>query len=130
MDTTRFVIDYDDARFEECNGEPRPLTEEEYRGNEYQKDSQIVSYVDYRAYYGNPDRHVYLYVRREDKCPCCGSWRKGAAVYGIDFMDDDKDATYIGTFALGQLPGYLRDVAADLGDSAARLALTLTPSMT
>ena len=112
--STRFVVDYDaDARFEECNGEPRPLTAEEYKDAEYMKDGMPISYADYLAYHGNPDRHVYLFVRREDRCPCCDSWKAGDALYGIDFMDDDNEASYIGTFTLDDLPGYLHEVAAN-----------------
>ncbi len=113
---TRYIIDYDpDAQFEECNGEARPLTETEYAENYYNdKQGNRVSYADYLAYQGNPDRHVYLEIIREDKCPCCGSWVSGGSLCRIDFMDDDKEAGMIGTFTLDQLLGYLKEVAEDL----------------
>ena len=115
MTKIRYIVDYDDeAVFEECNGESRPLTEDEYAKNQYIEDGEPISYPDYLAYYGNPDRHVYLYVRREDKCPHCSIWQAGGALYRIDFMDDGKEASYIGTYTLDQLPEYLREVASDL----------------
>lgn len=114
-DTTRYCVDYDDdGRFEECNGEHRPLTNDEYLDNEYYRDGKPLSYAEYCAYYGDPDRHIYLYVKRQDVCPHCDSWIDGDAVYGIDVMDDDKEASCIGIFTLAQLPGHLHDVARDL----------------
>lgn len=74
-----------------------------------------IPYEEYLAYYGNPDRHVYLVVQREDRCPYCDTWIKGGSVWGIDYMDDSPEAGYVGdSYTLEQLPGYLRDVAADL----------------
>lgn len=96
----RFVRD-DDARFEECNGEPRPLTEAEYLENEYRGcalhpragskvlDASVspnvvacevcgnteytaIDYAEYRAYYGNPDQHRYIGVIVDLACGCCG----------------------------------------------------------
>lgn len=115
LDRTRFIIDYDtDYQFDECDGGPMPMTEERYKGNEYYKDGKPASYEEYLRYYGNPDRHVVVYVQRQDKCPCCDSWLNGEAVYGIDFMDDDKEAGYIGKFRLDQLTGYLEGIALEL----------------
>lgn len=116
---TRYIVDYDrDAQFEECNGECRPLTELEYEENYYNdKDGNRVSYADYRRYYGNPKRHVYLYVQREDmytRSGYFGNWRQSDALYGIDFMDDSPEARAIGTYTLEQLPGYLQEIAREL----------------
>ena len=112
---TRFVIDYDhEAAFEECNGQRRPLTELEYADAQYWQNDQPVSYPDYLAYYGNPDRHVYLSIRRQDRCPHCGTWITTDSLGGLDFMDDQPEASFIGTYTLDQLPGYLHDVAQDL----------------
>lgn len=142
--STRYIVGHDlDATFEESNGEPRPLTQDEYRGNEYRAcpihpragtktidatvspniqgcaqcgrtDYVDVSYVEYRAYYGNPDRHVYLFVQREDKCPCCETWHRGDNLYGIDCMDDNPEVRLVGTHTLDELTGYIREVAEDL----------------
>ena len=113
---TRFRVKYDDYyQFEECDGGPMPMPEEAYEGNEYHKDGVIVPYVEYLKYYGNPDRHVVLSITREDRCLCCGSWVQGDSLYGIDFMDDDKDLQYPDTYMLDELKGYLREVASDLG---------------
>lgn len=143
MNNTRYLVDYDiDARFEECNGEPRPLTAEEYKGNEYRacpdhmragtkvisfgppqiqgcKTCENTNYVDipyeeYLAYYGNPNRHVFLYIQRQDRCPYCGDWHDGDALYGIDFMDSDIEAHTRGRFTLEQLPTGLKEIATDL----------------
>jgi hypothetical protein len=115
MYRVKFVID-EQARFEECNGEPRPLTEAEYAENQYRacpkhpRGSTLpartengrawcgdcgteyadVPYADYLEYQGNPDRHVYLGVIVEKKCKCCGTWTNAASLWHIDFMDDDR----------------------------------------
>lgn len=113
---TRYIVDYDpEARFEECNGESRPLTETEYAQYYYRNpDGTHVSYEDYLDYHGNPARHVYLYIQRQDRCPCCDSWVKGDSLYGIDFMDDSPEANTSGTFTIADLPGYLQEIAKDL----------------
>lgn len=115
----RFVID-EGAEFEECNGARRPLTEEEYRGNEYQKNSRDVSYIEYRRYYGNPDRHVYLGCIVERQCSECGTWHQRASLWSIDFMDDSPelravniDHNYSAEEAI-TLPGYLAEVAKEM----------------
>lgn len=149
----RFVYD-EDARFEECNGELRPLTEEEYAENFYRAcpdhmragskalssnpndrgcaecgrptaDWIQVPYEEYLAYYGNPERHVYLGVEVEVQCPCCKVWGDPPAedlssVWGIDFMDDapELDAITIGEWMPAEdavkLLGYAGDVVRDL----------------
>lgn len=112
---TRYRIDYDpETTFEECNGQSRPLTETEYQEHSYLKDGQPISYEDYLNYYGNPSRHVYFYIEREDRCPLCNTYHVVDAVYGIDFMDDDIEADYVGTYTLDQLPGYLHELAESL----------------
>lgn len=147
--TTRYRIEYDpDASFEECNGEGRPLTEEEYAENSYQAcpdhpragtkvisvgppqvqgcaicgrtDYETIPYEEYLQYYGNPDRHVYLQIIRQDRCPCCDSWVDGDSLSGIDFMDDNPEAGFADTTCtIDQLTGYLREVAEDLDSDAA-----------
>lgn len=114
----RFVID-DDAQFEECNGESRPLTEEEYQQNQYMacpnighrqagsyaepKNSGIgycarchtrfapVSYSGYLSYYGNPERHVYLICELEKQCECCHKFSNVQGLGNIDCMDDSPE---------------------------------------
>lgn len=119
----RFVID-DDAVFEESNGESRPLTEEEYKGAEYQKDGADVPYAEYLEYYGNPDRHVYLGCIVEKACKCCGHFEEVGSLWRIDFMDDAPELRAINpyqkrgqTFSVPDalaLPGYLPEVARDV----------------
>lgn len=112
---SRFFIEHDtDAQFEECNGEHRPLTEAEYADNQYFKDGRPVLYADYLTYYGNPDRHVYLYMLRQDRCPCCDSWRDGGSVFRIDFMDDQLESQFRGKYTYSELTGYLVEVAREL----------------
>ncbi len=112
----KFVIDHD-AQFEECNGEPRPLTPQEYAENSYRACPQHptagtkvidfgppqvqgcarcgntkyedISYDDYLSYYGDPERHVYLGCIVEKQCPCCNTWAVANSVWNIDLMDDD-----------------------------------------
>lgn len=116
VERTRYVVGYDDDyRFEEADGGPMPATEERYDAiGHYQKDGRDVPYAEYLQYYGNPDRHVVLFVRRENRCPHCGAWQPGDAVYGLDFMDDDHDAPLSGTYRLDELKGYMREVAEGL----------------
>lgn len=113
----RFQYD-EDAHFEECNGESRPLTEEEYAENAYMRDGQPIPYAEYLEYYGNPDRHVYLLAHAQKRCPCCGEWGSDAYLGGIDYMDDSPKLRVIdinqfidpdGALAL---PGHLRECAA------------------
>lgn len=112
----RFVED-PDAAFEECNGEARPLTEAEYAENYYLKDGARVSYEDYLAYYGNPERHVYLQCDVEKQCPCCQHWEYETGTGGIDFMDDDPELSQMDEWYTPDqvltLPGYLREVATE-----------------
>jgi hypothetical protein len=116
----RFVYD-EDAQFEECNGEARPLTEGEYTENQYmgcpdhpragsipdparpktgyglcaradcRKPLAPIPYDEYLAYYGNPDAHVYLGCVVEKQCPHCRSWTHAASLWGSDFMDDSRE---------------------------------------
>jgi hypothetical protein len=115
----RFVYD-NDAQFEECNGEARPLTEDEYRDNEYMKDGAPVSYADYLDYYGNPLRHVYLGCEVQTQCDCCGMWKHAASLWNIDFMDDrpELNAVYPNKWFTPEnaasWPGYLKEVAQEV----------------
>lgn len=109
-----------DARFEECNGEARPLTEDEYRENSYRAcplhrraGTQVlqvgppqiqgcaacgntayedIPYAEYRAYYGNPRLHVYLGVIVESMTPPVGDWIVADSLWGIDSMREDVEA--------------------------------------
>jgi len=96
--TVRFVYD-DDAHFEECNGQSRPLTEEEYAKDFYMAcprhprvgskvinqsppvqgcavcgntQYEPISYAEYLDYYGNPANHVYLGMIKEQRPINCG----------------------------------------------------------
>lgn len=118
----RFVLDTE-ARFEECNGQSRPLTEEEYAVN-YYNDPQgnRVSYADYLRYQGNPDRHVFLACQVQKQCDCCNAFNDVQSLWGIDCMDDNPE--YLHTrldhwYSFGEVNddprfGYLRDVAREL----------------
>ena len=138
----RFVID-EDARFEECNGEARPLTEEEYAENVYRccpdhpragtkvvqwepkqiqgcnlcerTDYRDVTYDEYRAYYGDPDRHVYVRSEVEQQCPCCNSWDYVTGLGSIDLMDDSPELRNLDEWyeedQLDQVVGYLGEIA-------------------
>jgi hypothetical protein len=136
----RFVLD-EEAYFEESNGESRSLTEAEYAENQYMGcpthprepgdgsgtcprcglQFAPLSYEEYLAYYGNPDRHVYLGCIVEQVCPTCGeSAIHHDAVWGIDFMDDSRElhaitiGQYLTEAEARALPGYAGDVARDL----------------
>lgn len=117
----RFVYD-EDAVFEECNGEARPLTREEYDKDYYVENGKRASYERYRAYWGNPDRHVYLGAIVDRQCPCCDTWKTAASLWYIDVMDDQPEAQCVDrTYTreeLEAIPGYLRDVARELFDEA------------
>jgi hypothetical protein len=144
----KFVID-EDACFEESNGEARPMTEAEYKGNEYRAcpkhprggtkviDASVspnvagcaicgntnyedIPYQEYLAYYGNPDRHIYLGCIVETQCDKCSAWKVKESLWHIDFMDNDK--AYL-ALALDRwmteeeakaLPEYAGEVAKDL----------------
>lgn len=133
MYRVRFVYD-EGACFEECNGEARPLTEEEYAEDYYNdKDGNQIPYAEYLRYYGNPDRHVYLgcVVERVTVCPCCEAQKveTAASLWGIDMMDDDTvlDLLVVGTLRdephpselytedqIAKKTGYLFDAAREL----------------
>jgi len=108
----------DDAEFEECNGQARPLTEAEYAEHSYQKDGRSVPYAEYLDYYGNPGRHVFIGAVLEEQCPTCGEWHSVGSLWNIDCMDDNPEAQVIGqTFyatRFDQIPGYLREVTQEL----------------
>lgn len=112
----RFTLD-PDATFEECNGSGEPLSEEAYAQNPYMEDGKPASYARYLAYWGNPDRHVYLQCEVEARCACCGAWEYVSGTGGIDFMDDSPEGNQTDVyFTPDQILtdrhlGYLREVA-------------------
>lgn len=144
----KFTID-EEASFEESNGEARPLTEAEYATNQYRgcpdhprrhetsktengrawcscgKEYADIPYDEYLAYYGNPDRHVYLGCVVEGRCSCCGSWGTVESLWGIDMMDDSPELQAI-TIDTWYSPdevttkGYLGDEARQLLREARR----------
>ena len=158
----RFVHD-EDASFEECNGEARPLTEEEYAANQYMgcpqhwcAGTQVITmgpthapdvtvqgcaicgnttyapipYEEYLAYYGNPDRHLYLGCVVEEQCGSCSGWAVVESLWAIDYMDDSQELRAI---TLGEwmpeeearaLPGYLGETARDLLEEAEKAPAT------
>lgn len=110
----RFVLD-EDAQFEECNGEARPLTAKEYAENVYRgcpnhprskwppfrADDKghawcgecgtryaDIPYAEYLAYHGNPERHVYLGYEMQEQCTCCSARKTVDSLWDIDMMDD------------------------------------------
>lgn len=114
----KFEID-DLAEFEESNGERRPLTEEEYKENPYNdKTGRRIGYPEYRRYYGNPDRHVYLSCILETQCEHCGCWKVAESLSNIDMMDDDPDYLSLDLNTWKDSPedfeGYMREVAKEL----------------
>ena len=143
----KFVID-EDASFEECNGEPRPLTRAEYAENVYRAcpkhprsklppqrvdggrawcgecgaEYVDIPYDEYLAYYGNPDRHVYLGAIVEKQCGECKTWTQTASLWRIDVMDDDPAylRTPLDTWMPIDAPleGYFAQVRDELYDEA------------
>lgn len=113
----RFIFD-ENAQFEECNGEARPLTAQEYKDNPYMRDGQVVPYEQYLQYEGNPKRHVYLGCEVQTRCACCGQWKPAVSLWNIDMMDDaiEYRCCPIGTweFSSTAFSGYLREVAQEL----------------
>lgn len=116
----KFVID-DDACFEECNGERRPLTEEEYADAPYMANGHPISYADYLNYQGNPDRHVYLGMIVQEQCLTCSEWHNVDSLWRIDLMDDDPEYLavagkldqWIDSATATQMLGYLGELARD-----------------
>lgn len=112
----KFVFDTD-TRFEECNGEARPLTASEYKEHAYmgcpvhpragldphkkrpgvgvcrlcRRRGTEIPYAEYLAYYGNPDRYVYVGLLQAEQCDHCGEWKETGSQWGIGFMDDDAE---------------------------------------
>jgi hypothetical protein len=126
----RFVTD-PDASFEECNGEARPLSEEEYSQNQYfnTETNTPIEYARYLDYYGNPDRHVYLGAILQRQCEVCSVWSEAGSLWNIDCMDDQPEPAIVSkhdrTFGnssqyfdcdteIDAIPGYLREVTRDL----------------
>jgi hypothetical protein len=134
----KFITD-PDARFEEMNGESRPLTAAEYAGNEYLgcpdghhtgsdpakshdgigycaecgKRYEQIPYAEYRKYYGNPKRHVYLMCVYQVGCACCDHWQHERHYLGnIDHMDDNPELVHRGKWLT---PEYLEANKATLG---------------
>lgn len=151
MPNYRIRFTYDpDASFEECNGEPRPLTELEYAANAYracprhpragsrtidatttpplvgcaicgETEYADIEYAEYRAYYGNPDRHVYVVADLQRQCDCCQVWSTVGSTGSIDLMDDAEELRQLDQWytpdQIASLPGYLAEVArADLAE--------------
>lgn len=121
------IVDDMEACFEECNGQPRPLTEAEYAENAYMDGDRRIPYAEYLEYYGNPARHVYLGIIVEERpigCGCddddiCGHWDTLDSLWGIDLMYDDPCAQQATGERLSiaearALKGYLGDVVRDL----------------
>lgn len=114
--TVEFVID-EDARFEECNGESRPLTETEYADNPYMHDGQPIPYPEYLRYYGNPDRHVYLGCVVHKVCSCCGLSKPIESLWNIDTMDDSQRPRLNVKLSPDEavaLPDYMGDIAREV----------------
>jgi len=124
-----------DHTLEGCDGKPLPESPAVYAQNiarvpvgypevRPSADTSIpyrdMTYEEYLAYYGDPDRHVVLGCQVEKECPCCGKWDHVQSLWGIDFMDDGEewaavtvDRTLTPDEAL-KLPGYLAEVAGEL----------------
>lgn len=145
----KVIIDKD-ARFEECNGEPRPLTEAEYAENSYRGclahlggpshtdppnsglgvcdvcggKFEDVPYAMYRAYYGNPRKHIHLAVLVETLALPTGDWKPAGSLWGIDFMRDNPEAhrrfrdRWFSPEQVQTWPGYLKMVACEVLDES------------
>lgn len=138
----KFVNDAN-AKFEECNGSSEPLTKAEYAENSYrgcpnhprskvppsrvehgrawcgecETEYADIPYAEYLAYYGNPERHIYLGMVIEEQCHCCQSWTVKTSLWGISFMDDSIEWLtvrlyhYYPSAEAIRLPGELGSVA-------------------
>lgn len=77
--------------------------------------SKLIPFETYRAYFGNPGRHVFLCALVEEQCECCGSWSTIDALGNIDLMDTDPYE--IGTYTdedAKRLKGYQGEVSQEL----------------
>ena len=101
------------------------MNAEEYAENQYMRDGQPISYAEYLAYYGNPERHVYLMSEVEKACRCCHTYSYAGGTGYIDFMNDDPALAEVGiwyTPAEAERLGHLREIALqDLEDAGYRL---------
>jgi hypothetical protein len=119
----RFEYDPDPcASLHDPEGAPLPGSRTTYEENPITPNGgAALTYEQYCEYYGDPERHVVLVAILEEKCPHCGQWQDApgmTSLWGIDFMDDDKEAGYAGQTVeaadFGSLPGYLAEVVKGL----------------
>lgn len=80
-----------------------------------------MTWEEYLAYYGDPNRHTVVAVSVQQQCPHCGEWKDAGALYNIDMMDDDRelDRVAMGQWepvhvGIDQRRGHLADVAKEL----------------
>lgn len=123
----RFEYDPDPhASLHDPEGQPLPGSRKVYEENPITPNGgPALTYEEYCQYYGNPERHAVLGAILEEKCPHCGQWQDApgmSSLWGIDFMDDDKEAQYAGSTVEGAdfetLPGYLKEIVRGLMSEA------------
>ncbi len=85
-------------------------------------DYQDIPYDEYLAWYGNPEKHVYLCCEVQKQCGSCGHWECIAGTGGIDFMENAEELSAVDRWftegEIAQMPGYLREVAREDLDEA------------
>ncbi len=99
---------------------PLPEPERVYDQNPcLDRQGRELSYKEYCAYYGDPERHIMLWVAVEHQCAHCGESRVVESLSGIDLMEDDPWT--VGVFAADlavKLGGYLGQVCRELLEEA------------
>jgi hypothetical protein len=114
-DQWRVVWDYDpqpEDTLADIDGTGTPvisLPEDEqaaaYAKNPLYNDGKEVPLDEYLAGFGNPENHVVLYVRAEQKCAQCNSWTAMDSLYGIDFYTGEGgDSWDTGTYDESEIP--------------------------
>lgn len=127
----RVYFAYDsDACLDAPNGGPIPESEDQYLENPVRRQQPDgswadITYAEYCAYEGNPDRHVVLVAYLQRHCPCCDSWKTIDDLYNIDCMDDSPELRPIRVWDGGErrvyydptdpkLTGYLRTIVEEM----------------
>lgn len=95
-------------------------TAESYADNEAfaEGSTEPMTFEEYQATWGDPERYTSYYVKVERLCECCGSWVDTAedgspleAVGGVDMYDEPW---LDGTYSLDELPEALAWLRSEL----------------